>query len=139
MLDACDGYLHPHVSGAGATDARPPVIVISCGRSGTVFVAKILERLGICMGLRQDPNAEAFHFIRLNTALMSMAGASLSDPEPLREKLEDERFRGRARAFAARRVRPPFGVTYLGWRTLTGRRSIVRQAEPWGWKDPRNT
>jgi hypothetical protein len=115
------------------------VIVISCGRSGTVFVAKILERLGICMGLRQDPNAEAFHFIRLNTALMSMAGASLSDPEPLREKLEDERFRGRARAFAARRVRPPFGVTYLGWRTLTGRRSIVRQAEPWGWKDPRNT
>ena len=115
------------------------MIVISCGRSGTVFVAKILERLGIFMGLKQDANAEAFHFIRLNTAVMSMAGASLSDPQPLREKLGDDRFRERARAFAATRLRSPFGVTYLGWGALTGRRSIIDYDEPWGWKDPRNT
>jgi glycosyltransferase involved in cell wall biosynthesis len=119
--------------------ARPPVIVIGSGRSGTAYVSRILEGLGIFMGKVQDPNAEAFHFIRLNTALLSRAGVSWSNPEILAWLLEDERVRTEARGWVLPRLRAPFGAGYLGWVNLLRYRSILGYDRPWGWKDPRNT
>ena len=99
------GRSRPKRGGAGAD--HPPIIIIGSGRSGTAYVTRVLEGLGIFMGSRQDTNAEAFHFIRVNTALLSRASISWSSPELFQWRLEDPEFRNDALAFAESRLSSP--------------------------------
>lgn len=118
---------------------RPPVIVIGSGRSGTAYVSRILEGLGVFMGAPQDPNHEAFFFIRLNTWLLAEADATWDNPEPLKPMLEHGELRARARAHLGARLGSPRAGGYLGWGAMLRYRSPARFDRPWGWKDPRNT
>jgi glycosyltransferase involved in cell wall biosynthesis len=118
---------------------HPPVIVIGSGRSGTAYVTRILEGLGVFMGANQDPNNEAFFFIRLNTMLLAEAGVSWSNPEAFRLKLDDEGFRAQVRSQARSHLRSRGVTGYLGWSRARRYRSMGRFDQPWGWKDPRNT
>lgn len=104
-----------------------PVILIGMHRSGTSFLAEVLHRSGIHMGVKRDHNFEAFHFLSINQRAMWQAGGDWYKPiVPAFEHFDnwtaDELFKIH------------FDVKgngkYLFYKLINKR---------WGWKDPRNT
>ncbi len=106
---------------------RPPFIIIGMHRSGTSFLAKVLERSGIFMGLIKDHNFEAMHFLSVNQQVLWSAGLDWHKPAvPGKEHWTN---------FSAE-------ILYREHYKLNGRWARFKQwlrAEDWGWKDPRNT
>lgn len=106
---------------------RPPYIIIGMHRSGTSFLAKVLERSGIFMGQIKDPNFEAMHFLSENQKALWAANFDWHKPGiPGREHWTQ---------FDAQTL-------YREHFKLNGRLARLKQNlknEDWGWKDPRNT
>ncbi len=106
---------------------RPPFIIIGMHRSGTSFLAKVLERSGIFMGLIKDPNFEAMHFLSVNQQVFWAAQFDWHKPGvPAKEYWTN---------FKA-------DLLYQEHYRLNGRWARFKQwlrREDWGWKDPRNT
>ncbi|UCH73193.1 MAG: sulfotransferase [Rhodospirillales bacterium] len=118
---------------------RPPVIIIGMHRSGTTMVTRILEKVGLFVGWRKDPNHESLLFLQLNEWLMRQAGATWDDPEPIRRLLGTETLRNQA----TRVLRDTLGgwpsLGYLGPLKFARKRAPFALTDAWGWKDPRNT
>lgn len=106
---------------------RPPFIIIGMHRSGTSFLAKVLERSGIFMGVVKDPNFEAMHFLSVNQQVLWAAQLDWHKPGvPNKDHWTH---------FTAE-------VLYREHFRLNGRWARFKQwlrREDWGWKDPRNT
>lgn len=106
---------------------RPPYIIIGMHRSGTSFLAKVLERSGIFMGVIKDHNFEAMHFLSVNQQVMWAAKQDWLHPGvPKKEHWT---------SFKA-------DTLYAEHFRLNGRWAKFKQClrrEDWGWKDPRNT
>ncbi len=64
---------------------RPPIIFTGMHRSGTSMIGRMLEELGLFVGLRKDENNEALFFQEMNEWLLHQCGASWDDPTQLRE------------------------------------------------------
>jgi len=104
-----------------------PYIIIGMHRSGTSFLSRALDAVGIYMGAVKDRNNESKVFIRINEHAMTRSGYDWCQPGVPRQ----EHWVSRSQAFIAH-VRHfgslKRGETYRRWLTLE-----------WGWKDPRNT
>jgi hypothetical protein len=60
--------------------ASAPFIIIGMHRSGTSFLAKVLERSGIFMGVVKDHNFEAMHVLSLNQQTLWAANYNWHKP-----------------------------------------------------------
>ncbi|GCD77810.1 hypothetical protein JCM31826_12920 [Thermaurantimonas aggregans] len=104
-----------------------PVIIMGMHRSGTSFLAEVLHRAGIHMGVKRDHNFEAFHFLSINQRAMWQSGGDWNKPvvpafEHFDKWSSEELFKihfdlkGNGK--------------YIFYKLINRR---------WGWKDPRNT
>ncbi len=116
-----------------------PVIVIGMHRSGTTMVTQMLERLGLFVGRAKDDNWEAHFFRRLNDWVLWQCGVSWDEPVGSRWLAHAPRVREQACDYLELSLRSPRVVSYLGAARWARARTPYRLAEPWGWKDPRNT
>ncbi|MFN4298384.1 MAG: sulfotransferase [Thermaurantimonas sp.] len=104
-----------------------PVIIMGMHRSGTSFLAEVLHRAGIHMGVKRDHNFEAFHFLSINQRAMWQAGGDWYKPVvPASEHFD--------KWTAEELFKIHFGLKgngkYILYKLINKR---------WGWKDPRNT
>jgi len=119
--------------------ARPPVIVIGMHRSGTTMVMRMLAELGLFVGARIDGNCESPYFRAINDWLLTQCGGRWDEPTPIRYMLESPRTRSLVTEYLRSYLSSPRCVSYFGMRGLLRRRRETIMANPWGWKDPRNT
>ena len=115
-----------------------PIIVVGMHRSGTTLVSKILQRVGVFMGSRRDPNEESIFFIRFNEWLLRQAGGDWNYPEPMNQAMEDPETKAVILGLLRTAVSSPLAYRYLGATRYFWHRSLTRLDFPWGWKDPRN-
>lgn len=104
-----------------------PYIIIGMHRSGTSFLAKVLESAGIFMGVVKDHNYEAMHFLSLNQQMIWAAGGDWHRPV----KPGPEHWRSPA----------PRSLYYEHFK-VQGRlaqAALLWRRPDWGWKDPRNS
>ena len=116
-----------------------PLIIIGMHRSGTSLVARILERLGLFLGSRKDPNHEALFFQSLNEWIFRQCGGAWDQPDPVKLLQTDTAVRPMVEDHLRRVIDSPRAVKYLGIRGYLIHRSLMNLDRPWGWKDPRNT
>jgi len=118
---------------------RPPVIVIGMHRSGTGIVTQLLNDMGMQIGWLKEGNAEAWLFLLINRWLFRKSGARWDHPLSVRRLMGHSPLR-RAYACSIRGlISSPLRLTFLGWGGFLGGKRLLHMAEPWGWKDPRNT
>ncbi len=118
---------------------RPPIVVLGAHRSGTSAVARVLEQLGVFVGVRLDPNHEARFFLELDEWLLAQSGARWDQPAGIKALIADERQSALAAEYLALCLRTPRAIGYLGLRRWLSTPRIDRLATPWGFKDPRAT
>ena len=116
-----------------------PIIIIGMHRSGTTMVTRVLDRLGLRVGRRLDPNHEPRFFIGLNDWLLGQCGGRWDNPRPLRLLLENAEARRLVEAHLRLVIDSPRTLSYLGPAGWLRHRSLTALEGPWGWKDPRNT
>lgn len=117
-----------------------PVAIIGMHRSGTSLLARKLEECGLFLGWRQQPeHAEAFFFQGLNDWIFRQAGGTWDAPAPLSLLDADPRLRPLVIDYLRLSVSSPRTLPFLGPARYARHRSLLRLAEPWGWKDPRTT
>lgn len=114
-----------------------PVLVIGMHRSGTRLLAQILHRLGIFMGADQQADSESATFLLLNEAILRQCGAFWSEPTPAHFVLAQPEIVEQlaARTLEALEAQLDNYGGQSGWRPGPG----AQEAQPFGWKDPRNT
>ena len=118
----------------------PPVVVTGMHRSGTSLLCRVLERLGLFLGARKDPNHEALFPQGLNVWMMDRAGARWDRPLGIDDLLGDERSRALAADYVRLRLGSPAAARFTGLAGYARYRGIRSGLpHPWGWKDPRNT
>lgn len=124
-----------------SSDAKPPIIFIGMHRSGTSLLGELLEQLGLFSGSKKDEHNEALFFLELNNWLMGQAGARWDNPEQVRYLWcpESEAVLQASREYIQHLMTSPRAIRFLGVKSYLCNRSIARQSQPWGWKDPRNT
>ncbi len=129
----------------GATDAQgltdfihshPPLIVVGMHRSGTTLLARLLERCGVFMGVRQSMNGEAILFQSLNRDALDPLGCSWRclDYLPPTEKLHSQY--QWLPAMMAQRLNQQMVAGF--WGPVAAQIS-TNPPPAWGWKDPRNS
>lgn len=119
--------------------SRPPIIIMGMHRSGTSMVCRLLEELGLFVGVKKDPNNEALFFLRLNDWLLNSMGGRWDYPKPFRAVLEQLPVREFFVDYLRLTVSSPRIIPYLGVRNYLRYRSLYNVDVAWGWKDPRNT
>ncbi len=104
------------------------------------MITRVLERLGVFMGLHQERNREARFFLELNEWLLALAGARWDSPEAFDALLAADDVRADAVAHLRYAMGSWRSAMFLGWRRFAfGRRLLAGGTEAWGWKDPRTT
>ncbi|WP_067560812.1 sulfotransferase family protein [Halofilum ochraceum] len=121
------------------TTGRPPIIIIGMHRSGTSLLTRVLGQAGLFMGRGASRNEEAGFTNAVNAWLLHQASATWDRPESVDWLLEDESLRPWLTDYLGGIVRGPASVRFLGARRWLRYRGLDQVAEPWGWKDPRNT
>ena len=116
-----------------------PVIIIGMHRSGTSLITRFLEKLGLFVGRRKDPNHESIFFLRLNNWMLRQSGGSWDHPKPIHYLMEDRKTRSLVKDYLMFQLKTQKVVSYLGLAGYFKNRSIYNISIPWGWKDPRNT
>lgn len=119
--------------------ATPPVIIIGMHRSGTSLLTRVLQQAGFFMGLGASRNEEAAFTNAVNAWLLRQASAYWDRPEPMDELLADEDARPILLDYMRGIVNGPAALRFLGPTRWLRARGFAGMAEPWGWKDPRNT
>ena len=116
-----------------------PVIVIGMHRSGTSLVSRILESLGVFMGYRQEHNAEAQFFLRLNYWVFKQSGGKWDRPLAVRDLIENTEINRLCVNYLEKMVDSKRAFDFLGPAAIGGKTSIGALEDRWGWKDPRST
>ena len=116
-----------------------PVIIIGMHRSGTSMVSRLLEELGLFMGVKKQRDHESIFFLDLNNWLISQSGGSWDNPQPVHRLLEHTEARELAEDYIRFIMSTPRMTDYLGWKNYLSYRISGGPDFPWGWKDPRNT
>jgi len=118
---------------------RQPIIFIGMHRSGTSLLGRLLERLGLFVGVWKDENNEAVFFKQLNHWLMVQCGANWDMPQPVRYLWENEESFAWVERYIRDILNTPRVLLFLGLRRYLTTGGIAGLTIPWGWKDPRNT
>lgn len=118
---------------------RPPIIITGMSRSGTGVLTKMLERLGLFVGLRKERNHEALFFEKLNRWLLYQCSGGLENPKTIKYLIEDDDSRRLFVSFLRFILKTPLAISFLGIRKYLRYHTPVNLDIPWGWKDPRNT
>jgi len=103
-----------------------PIVVIGMHRSGTTFLAQVLERSGVLMGRDMIAYAESRFFQRCNEDLLARKQAHWDKPATTDERPLLYNTREHFTRYGSLRKHP------LGWPSMLTKKG-------WGWKDPRNT
>ena len=119
--------------------ASPPIIIIGMHRSGTSLLSRMLQKLGLFMGIKKDPNNEALFFKNLNEWLLRQSGGAWDHPDPIRHLLDNTKVRFLASDYMSHMMKTPRVTSYMGWGKYLRYRSPANMDISWGWKDPRNT
>lgn len=116
-----------------------PIIIIGMHRSGTSMISRILEELGLFMGLKKQRDHESIFFLGLNNWLIAQSGGSWDNPRPVHQLLKHTEARNLAEEHIKFIMKTPRITNYLGWKHYLSYRSVEHLDFHWGWKDPRNT
>lgn len=119
--------------------ATPPVIIIGMHRSGTSLLTRVLQQSGLFMGLGASRNEEAAFTNAVNAWIFRQASATWDRPASMDELLADDSVRPWLTDYIEGIVNGPAALRFLGARRWLRSRGFHGLAEPWGWKDPRNT
>lgn len=119
--------------------ARPPVIIVGMHRSGTSLLTRVLQRFGFFMGRGTTRNEEAAFTNAINAWVFHHAGATWDQPTPMDQLLVDADLQPWMEDYLGRVINGPAACRFLGLGRWLRWRGLHRIAEPWGWKDPRNT
>lgn len=115
---------------------QSPVIIVGMHRSGTTMITKMLENLGLFVGVEKEINNEALFFWKINNWIFDLHTATAEKPYNLRYKnpaCEKVIIESLAHFVASNKRKQ-----YLGKHTSTYK-SITTVDFPYGWKDPKNT
>jgi len=116
---------------------KGPLIIIGMHRSGTSMLSRVLEDLGIFMGIKKDENNEALFFVKFNNWILRQVNASWDNP--YNYKVAGENFRNLTIDLAERYICSIKRIEYFGIKNFFKYKSLKELDFPWGWKDPRNT
>ncbi|MCC5859275.1 MAG: sulfotransferase [Ectothiorhodospiraceae bacterium] len=116
-----------------------PVIIIGMHRAGTSMLTRTLQGFGFYMGRGTTRNEECPYTNALNAWVFAQASATWERPEGVDSLLADPELVGLVADYLSGVVDGPSSLRYLGFRRWLWYRSMHRIAEPWGWKDPRNS
>lgn len=69
-----------------------PIIIIGMHRSGTSMITEMLEKLGLFVGVRKDPNSnfESTFFYNINNWLLLQSGGAWDHPNPIHDLLKNK-------------------------------------------------
>lgn len=115
----------------------PPVIILGMHRSGTTMVTKMLENLGLFVGVKKEVNNEALFFWHINNWIFDICLSRADLPHnyrymnpATRHVLETD-----LKWFTQSWRR----YSFLGWDKFFKYKDIRNLDIPWGWKDPKNS
>ncbi len=91
------------------------------------------------MGKNLDSNHEAAFFAKYNTWLLSSAGGRWDNPLCMKYLYEDKKAMELAVLYLKKHISSFPCLEYLGFARFLKYRSLFHVAEPWGWKDPKNS
>jgi hypothetical protein len=114
-----------------------PLIIIGMHRSGTTMISKILENLGIFMGVKKEINNEAVFFIKINDWIMEQFNASWDQPYNMNYLSYNNI--AQIKKAITRPLKDIRAIEFLGLKYYLKFRDIRKLNFPWGWKDPRTT
>ncbi|MDP1865956.1 MAG: sulfotransferase [Bradyrhizobium sp.] len=117
---------------------RQPVIFIGMHRSGTSMLGRLLESLGLFVGVSKDENNEAIFFQDINVWLLSQSGANWDVPGPIDYLWNNEEVLQLVEGYVRNRIGSPRSLQFLGIRRYAAG-GFASLNSAWGWKDPRNT
>ena len=103
------------------------------------MLTRTLRGFGFFMGRRTTVNEESRFANALNQWVFSQASATWERPEGIDTVLEDGELSALISDYLSGVVNGPSAIGFLGMPRWLRYRSMGRIAEPWGWKDPRNT
>jgi hypothetical protein len=95
--------------------------------------------MGLFVGWRRQRNDEALLFRRYNDHVFALAGARWDQPGPVHQLLSDSMALETLASSLTEAMRSRHTFSFLGPCRFLRSRSLFSLAEPWGWKDPRNT
>ena len=114
-----------------------PVIIIGMHRSGTSLLCRIIEKMGVFMGLDKEFNNESLFFLKFNDWILQQANATWDNIYNF--KFIDNRFLDMMESLARIHLKSLEAKNYMGIDNYLKYKSFFKLDFPWGWKDPRNT
>lgn len=117
----------------------PPIIIIGMHRSGTSMISRMLEELGLFVGVKKQHDHESVFFININNWLLKQCGGSWDNPAPIHYLMQRRDVRELVVKYMKFIMKTPHAVSYLGWKNYLKYKTPANLDMPWGWKDPRNT
>jgi hypothetical protein len=116
-----------------------PILIMGMHRSGTSLVARMLEALGLFLGVDKDANHEARFFRYADEWLLRQSGGAWDYPEPIHLLLADQAVRHLAADYLNGLMTSLYALRYLGWWRFGRWHRPSNLPVLWGWKDPRLT
>lgn len=101
-------------------------------RSGTTLLTKLLNKIGVFMGNRVEPNSESILFLKINEQLLKKGKAAWYNPLPFLSSV-DNNLSDYAQ-YANNIIEKCFTKKYSNNNFL----KHYNKRFKWGWKDPRN-
>lgn len=108
-------------------------------RSGTSMLFKLLNDLGLFIGLDLDDNFEANFFLNRNEKILNICNATWDNPEPVDNLINNNHLRGRILNYLREDIKSFSILPFLGAKRYLKYGSLLKLDFRWGWKDPRNT
>lgn len=122
-----------------------PLIIIGMHRSGTSLIVRLLNDLGIHLGVKLSRDAESIFFQKINRRIYQSTGSNWGNIDALLASMEDENF-------IQKEVETVLKILFPSTGLLRFTRGISHHFGPgtwssmmrgddirWGWKDPRTT
>lgn len=123
----------------GTERVKSPIIFIGMHRSGTTMLTRMLDELGVFVGMDKDYNWESEYFRKQNDWAIETSGGAWDHPTPILDLLADDSLVDAAAKYLEIRLTALASRAFWGGGPfyLSSRNRIIRG--PWGWKDPRNS
>lgn len=103
------------------------------------MLIRMLDALGLFIGVDKDDNYQAWFFQHLNTWFLRQSGGSSEHPKPIHDLLENKEARTLVVDYTRYLLKTPRVLPFLGWRKYLCYRTLFGLDIPWGWKDPSTT
>lgn len=116
--------------------STPPIIIVGMHRSGTGLLVRLLEHMGVFMGINQSINSESRFFQEINRRILDSLGCSWRSIENLPETDKLQNSYERLPTMVTNRLKADLIKEHWG---KQARLLLINKDVLWGWKDPRNS